>query len=58
VKLSNVLAKHTITAQSCGIIINIINLLRQLQVDFKQLLIFPSNSLASKPTGDEFAQRQ
>jgi hypothetical protein len=30
VKFSNVLAKHTITAQSCG---NIINLLRQLQVD-------------------------
>jgi transcriptional regulator with XRE-family HTH domain len=30
VKFSNVLAKPTITAQSCG---NIINLLRQLQVD-------------------------
>jgi orotate phosphoribosyltransferase-like protein len=30
VKFSNVLAKHTITAQWCG---NIINLLRQLQVD-------------------------
>ena len=30
VKFSNVLAKQTITAQSCG---NIINLLRQLQVD-------------------------
>jgi hypothetical protein len=35
VKFSNVLAKHTITAQPCG---NIINLLRQLQVDLSSYL--------------------